>query len=303
MQVTFASDDLSDVGSSCSQVLEDDVVKGIGALAYSFNMELKTMTRRFLDDPVLINMIGGEVNRGLLQRLIDEDDGEEDIDEAAVNQAEGKQKKKGPRPTRKRKCRRTEHGVQEQNQEKGPKTTRKRKRRMTKHGVQEQNQKKDEALNQEEAAPAGDLAMLEHVAREVETMASSGHVMTKKQIKLKKYVTMVIKHVRGTSGAALAQNTEEVHERAENDDEEEVINSTSQRNSYMRFCRRLSTKKAKEQYPQLVAEFADPKKRTSLFVDWFKGREDLANVALIFKKRHTNSKESKLKYRKLLEKS
>ena len=153
--VTFASDDLSDVGSSCSQVLEDDVVKGIGALACSFCMELKTMARRFLDDPVLINMIGGEVNRGLLQRLIDEDDGEEDIDEAAVNQAEGKQKKKGPRPTRKRKCRRTEHGVQEQNQEKdaalnqeeaegkqkkGPRTTRKKKRRRTEREVQEQNQ-------------------------------------------------------------------------------------------------------------------------------------------------------------------
>ena len=193
--VTFASDDLSDVGSSCSQVLEDDVVKGIGALACSFCMELKTMARRFLDDPVLINMIGGEVNRGLLQRLIDEDDGEEDqasdvafeepftqmaaedeseeepswlgvveealsgldtvIDEAAVNQAEGKQKKKGPRPTRKRKGRRTEHGVQEQNQEKdaalnqeeaegkqkkGPRTTRKKKRRRTEREVQEQNQ-------------------------------------------------------------------------------------------------------------------------------------------------------------------
>ena len=192
-------------------MLEDDVVKGIGALACSFCMELKTMARRFLDDPVLINMIGGEVNRGLLQRLIDEDDGEEDIDEAAVNQAEGKQKKKGPRPTRKRKCRRTEHGVQEQNQEKdaalnqeeaegkqekGPRTTKKRKGRRTKHGVQEQNPEKDEALNQEVAAPAedqrSDVAMLEHVSREVETMAASGHVATKKQIKLKKHVKMVI---------------------------------------------------------------------------------------------------------------
>ena len=69
---------------------------------------------------------------------------------------------------------------------------------------------------------------------------------------------MVIKHVRGTPGAALAPNTEEVNE-VPDDMEEAKINSTSQRNSYMRFCRRMAAKKAKDQYPQLVVEFADPK--------------------------------------------
>ena len=65
-------------------MLEDDVVKGIGALACTFGMDATSMARRVLDDPLLINMIGGEVNRGVLQRLIDEDD---DDDQAASDVA------------------------------------------------------------------------------------------------------------------------------------------------------------------------------------------------------------------------
>ena len=77
------------------------------------------------------------------------------------------------------------------------------------------------------------------------------------------------------------------------------INSTTHRNSYMRFRRRFTAQKATTLYPELVARFKDPTKRGGLFLDWFKGNEDVQEVQLIHKRRLIQENKAESIYQKL----
>ena len=82
-----------------------------------------------------------------------------------------------------------------------------------------------------------------------------------------------------------------------------VINSNTERNSYMRFTRRFSAHKASKLYPELVERFNDPAKRAALFLDWFKGHENLQEVQLVHKRRLLSENKSTNSYHKLTKKA
>ncbi len=75
------------------------------------------------------------------------------------------------------------------------------------------------------------------------------------------------------------------------------LNSTTQRNSYMRMLGKLKSAKAARDYPQLVARFNDKAKRAELFVDFFTAGENLDQVVLIHRRRQVNSQHAELKFR------
>ena len=82
--------------------------------------------------------------------------------------------------------------------------------------------------------------------------------------------------------------------------EESIINSTSERNSYMRFLRVMKRRDTAANYPSLVEKFKDAHSgRAALFKDWFESGENLAETVLTIKKKLTNAQRGELKYKKL----
>ena len=67
----------------------------------------------------------------------------------------------------------------------------------------------------------------------------------------------------------------------------------------MRFRRCFTAQKASTLYPELVARFPDPTKRGGLFLDWFKGNEDVQEVQLIHKRRLIQENKAESIYQKL----
>jgi hypothetical protein len=81
-----------------------------------------------------------------------------------------------------------------------------------------------------------------------------------------------------------------------------AINSLTEKNSYMRFLRRFSTRKMKGLAPALLERFQNKETRAFLFVDFVHTGGDLERMKLLQTKRRLQSQRSNLTFRPLSKK-
>ena len=80
------------------------------------------------------------------------------------------------------------------------------------------------------------------------------------------------------------------------------VNSTNQRTVYMRFIRKMTSKKVKSLAPELVERFQNKAARGDLFSDFFKADGSVESMKMLHKRRHVDQQKSQKKFRPLTQK-
>ena len=79
----------------------------------------------------------------------------------------------------------------------------------------------------------------------------------------------------------------------------ENCNATSHHNAYMRFLRKMSSQKCEKLHPTLVQKFKDEEAtRSTLFIDFWKAKENLTQMELLVERRLTDKQEGKVTFKK-----